>query len=108
VRISQFIDDRYILQLDVEELIHALESPLYRHIIFKLDGDLVIDESFEEARMMLAALIDNMGREPKEEHCSEERRLRLVRTAPCWGQWPHQYSASDNIKTILGSWRVKS
>jgi hypothetical protein len=54
VRIFQLIHDSYILQLDVQELVHALQRPPYRHIVLKLDRDLVIDEGFEEARMMLA------------------------------------------------------
>jgi hypothetical protein len=49
VRIAQLVDDGYILKLDVQELVHALQRPAYGHIVLELDGDLVIDEGFEEA-----------------------------------------------------------
>ena len=49
MRVPQLVHDGYILQLDVQELVDALEGSSDRHIVFKLDGDLVVDEGFEEA-----------------------------------------------------------
>jgi hypothetical protein len=52
VRVPQLVDDGYVFQLDVQELVHALQSASNRHIVFELNGDLVVDESFEEARTL--------------------------------------------------------
>jgi len=47
--VLEFIDDGYILQLDVQKLIYAFQGAFYGHIILELDGNFVIDKGFEEA-----------------------------------------------------------
>jgi hypothetical protein len=49
MRILDLIHDRHILQLDIQELVHAFEGTADGDVIFELDGDLCVDEGFEEA-----------------------------------------------------------
>jgi hypothetical protein len=49
MRILDLIHDRHILQLDIQELVHAFEGTADGDVIFELDGDLCVDECFEEA-----------------------------------------------------------
>lgn len=51
VRIFELLDNLYILQLDVEILVDALEDAADLDIIFELDRDLLVDERLEEAEM---------------------------------------------------------
>lgn len=54
--ILELLDYLDIVQLDVEILVHALEGALELDVVLQLDGDLVVDESFEEAVMILTTL----------------------------------------------------
>jgi hypothetical protein len=49
VRVLELVDDGDVLELDVEELVHALEGSADGDVVLELDGDLVVDEGFEEA-----------------------------------------------------------
>lgn len=51
VWVFQFIHDRDVLELDVQELVHALEGTSYRYIVLELNCDFVVDEGLEEAGM---------------------------------------------------------
>lgn len=51
VRVLDLLDDLHILQLDVEELIHALEGAADGDVVFELDGYGCVDEGFEEAEL---------------------------------------------------------
>ena len=47
--IFQLLDDLYLVELDVEVLVDALERAADLNIVFQLDRDLVVDERLEEA-----------------------------------------------------------
>lgn len=49
VRVLHLFHYLDIFQLDVEVLIHALEYAFKLYVVLELDGDLVVDQSLEEA-----------------------------------------------------------
>lgn len=49
VRILELFDDLDVVELDVEELVDALEHAPDLDVVLELDRDLVVDEGFEEA-----------------------------------------------------------
>lgn len=49
MRILELLDDLYIVQLDVEVLVDALQRATDLDVILKLDSYLVVDERLEEA-----------------------------------------------------------
>ena len=49
MRVLQLLHNRNVVQLDVQVLVHALESSSYRNVVFQFHCDFVIDQSFEEA-----------------------------------------------------------
>lgn len=57
MRVLQFIHNADIIQLNIQELIHALQRPLDRDVIFQLDGDLMVYEGFEEASRLVILMI---------------------------------------------------
>lgn len=92
MRILDLLDDLHILQLDVEELVHALESAADGDVVLELDGDFGVDEGFEEAELritlvsavqrcrgqLIVALRGNVVRArvdvPEEKHFGEQGR----------------------------------
>ena len=48
MRILQLLQHLDIVQLDVQELVDGFEGALDGDVVFELDGDLVVDEGFEE------------------------------------------------------------
>ena len=48
--ILELINHLNVIEFDVEILIHALQDALELNVIFQLNGDLVIDEGFEETK----------------------------------------------------------
>jgi len=50
MRVFEFFDDTYIVQLNVQILIHALESSTNGDVVLQLDCYLGVDQSFEEAK----------------------------------------------------------
>lgn len=48
MRILQLLQHLDIIQLDVQELVDGFEGALDGDVVFELDGDLVVDEGFEE------------------------------------------------------------
>ena len=46
--ILELFDNLDVVQLDVQVLIHALQRALELDVIFQLDGDLVVNQGFEE------------------------------------------------------------
>lgn len=48
MRILQLLQHLDIIQLDVQELVDGSEGALDGDVVFKFDGDLVVDEGFEE------------------------------------------------------------
>ena len=59
MRILQLFNHLYIIELDVQELVHGFQYTLDGDVIFKLDGDFVVDKGLEEAR----------GEDCQYEHC---------------------------------------
>ena len=49
MRVFELLENLDIVELDVEVLVDALQGPPDLNVIFELDGDLVVDESLEEA-----------------------------------------------------------
>lgn len=49
VRILELLDDGDVVELDVEELVDALQRAADRDVVLELDRDFVVDEGFEEA-----------------------------------------------------------
>jgi hypothetical protein len=49
MRVFNLFHDGDIIELDVQILVHALQCPADLDVVFELDGDLVVDEGFEEA-----------------------------------------------------------
>ncbi len=49
MRIFNFLQHLNIIQLDVEELVDGFKGAFDGDVVFKLDGDFVVDEGFEEA-----------------------------------------------------------
>ena len=49
VRVLELLDDLDVVELDVEELVDALEHAPDLDVVLELDRDLVVDEGFEEA-----------------------------------------------------------
>ena len=47
--VLELIDNLDVVELDVEVLVDALEDALELNVVLELDGDLVVDESLEEA-----------------------------------------------------------
>lgn len=56
VRVLELLDDLDVVQLDVEELVDALEHAPDLDVVLELDRDLVVDEGFEEAFYVLACV----------------------------------------------------
>jgi hypothetical protein len=52
MRIFEFLHHRYVVELDVEILIHAFEGPAELNVVLELHGHLVVDESLEETDIM--------------------------------------------------------
>ncbi len=48
MRIFDFVDDADIVELDVEELVHALEGAADGYVVLELDRDLVVNQRLEE------------------------------------------------------------
>ncbi len=53
MRILELLNDRNVLELDVEILVHALEDAADLNVVLELDRDLVVDEGLEEAGDLL-------------------------------------------------------
>ncbi len=49
MRVLQFLNNLYIIQLDIQELVYRLQGTTNLDIIFKLHGDFMVDESFKKA-----------------------------------------------------------
>jgi hypothetical protein len=49
VRVLELLEDLDVVELDVEVLVDALEDAADLDVVLELDGDLVVDEGFEEA-----------------------------------------------------------
>lgn len=47
--VFDLVHHRHVLQLYVQELVYALQRTAYRNVVLKLDGDLGVNEGFEEA-----------------------------------------------------------
>lgn len=47
--ILELLDDLYLVELDVEVLVDALERAADLYVVFQLHRDLVVDERLEEA-----------------------------------------------------------
>lgn len=47
--VLELLDDGDVVELDVEELVDALEGAADRDVILELDRDFVVDERLEEA-----------------------------------------------------------
>lgn len=60
MRVLELFDDGNIVELDVEVLIYALERAAEADVVFELDGDLMVDEGFEEAAGWLASITDTI------------------------------------------------
>eukprot|EP01025_Chloroclados_australasicus_P016226 TRINITY_DN18058_c0_g1_i1.p3 TRINITY_DN18058_c0_g1~~TRINITY_DN18058_c0_g1_i1.p3 ORF type:complete len:105 (-),score=2.78 TRINITY_DN18058_c0_g1_i1:217-531(-) len=77
-----FIYNLYIVQLDVEVLIHAMQRASYGEIVLQLDSDLLAYQCLEK------------GKEQHNEVCAERQGPRLSQTpAPhtwVWHQAWHQ------------------
>lgn len=52
------VADGDLVQLDVEELVDGLEHAGDAEVVLELDGDLVVDEGFEETRRGLGIVLD--------------------------------------------------
>lgn len=57
MRIFELLDDLDVIELDIEVLIYALENTLELDVVLELNGDLVVDESLEEARFIPEELV---------------------------------------------------
>ncbi len=49
MRVLELLDDGDVVELDVEELVHALEGAAELDVVLELDCDFVVDERLEEA-----------------------------------------------------------
>ena len=49
MRVLELLEDLDVVELDVEVLVDALEDAADLDVVLELDGDLVVDEGFEEA-----------------------------------------------------------
>ena len=49
MRVLHLVDNAYVVQFDVQKLIHALQRSLDGDVVLQLNGDLMVDEGFEEA-----------------------------------------------------------
>lgn len=49
MRILHLLQHLDIIQLDVQELVDGFEGAFDGDVVFEFDGDLVVDEGFEEA-----------------------------------------------------------
>jgi len=49
MRVLQLLDNRNVIELDVEVLVDALEHAADLDVVFELDGDLTVDERLEKA-----------------------------------------------------------
>ena len=49
MRIFHLVNDGDLIELDVEELVDALERPADGDVVLELDRDLVVDQGLEEA-----------------------------------------------------------
>lgn len=56
VRVLELLDDLDVVELDVEELVDALEHAADLNVVLELDRDLVVDEGFEEACGLLVCV----------------------------------------------------
>lgn len=50
MRVLQLLDNRNVIELDVEVLVDALEHAADLDVVFELDGDLTVDERLEKAK----------------------------------------------------------
>lgn len=48
MRVLQLLHDRYVIQLNVEVLVYALERSLELDVVFELHRDFMVNEGFEE------------------------------------------------------------
>lgn len=62
MRIFQLLQHLDIIQLDVQELVDGFEGAFDGDVVFELDGDLVVDEGFEEAVGVVGGLAWGFGR----------------------------------------------
>ena len=49
MRVLELLEDLDVVELDVEVLVDALEDAADLDVVLELDGDLVVDQGFEEA-----------------------------------------------------------
>ena len=49
MRVLELFHHGNVVQLDVQVLVHALQRALELNVVLELDGDLLVDERFEEA-----------------------------------------------------------
>jgi hypothetical protein len=70
VRVFNFFDDCYIVKLDVQVLVHALQCSSYGDIVFEFDCDFVIDQSLEKAvkELVLFQRRSQQDGPPEEQH----------------------------------------
>lgn len=61
MRILQFLDHRNVVELDVQVLIHALQSASDGDVILELDSDLMIHQRLEEAEEQHFGVTASMG-----------------------------------------------
>ena len=53
MRVFELLHYLYVVQLDIEELVHGFESTLDGDVVLHLNRDLMIDQSLEEAVELL-------------------------------------------------------
>ena len=61
MRPPQLIHRRRIIQLNIQILVHALQYTLNLHLILKFDGNLVVDEGFEETTRLVSEVLQGRG-----------------------------------------------
>jgi len=64
MRVLQLLDNRNVIELDVEVLVDALEHAADLDVVFELDGDLTVDERLEKAgesiNITVGLVLDNI------------------------------------------------
>mmetsp|Transcript_5733 Transcript_5733/g.13879 ORF Transcript_5733/g.13879 Transcript_5733/m.13879 type:complete len:201 (-) Transcript_5733:13-615(-) len=87
VRVAGGVDDRDVVELDVEELVDGVERAAEGEVVFELDGDLLVDEGFEKREEEHRGTRERLGEggtRDGEERCgSGEWGTYRQTSAPC-------------------------
>ena len=65
MRVFEFFNDTYVVKLDIQVLIHALESSADRDVVLQFDRYLCVDQGLEEAMYSVSW---KLGREVSAPH----------------------------------------